>query len=63
MSPTHSGGGSHPPGGRCRRTEYEQPPDTLGPLSRGALAGVTADCTALAVAELVEALVRPAPDP
>ncbi|MEU2509030.1 sulfite oxidase [Streptomyces sp. NPDC007863] len=38
-------------------------PNTLGRLSRGALAGLTAGYTALAVAGLIEALVRPAAGP
>ncbi|WP_346768429.1 molybdopterin-dependent oxidoreductase [Streptomyces sp. R301] len=37
--------------------------NTLGRLSRGALAGLTAGYTALAVAELIAALVRPAAGP
>ncbi|MGW0122296.1 molybdopterin-dependent oxidoreductase [Streptomyces sp. NPDC003327] len=37
--------------------------NTLSPLARGALAGVAAGYTALAVAELVAALVRPAAGP
>ncbi|WP_282697733.1 sulfite oxidase [Streptomyces sp. CC208A] len=37
--------------------------NTLSRPSRGALAGLTAGCTALAVAELIAALVRPAAGP